>query len=43
MNQIIHKSVLQVVGQAQYVEGVLQGVLGIGLLCIGHKEQSRLF
>ena len=29
MNQIISESMLHVVGKAQYVEGVLQGVVGV--------------
>ena len=34
-NQIIRESVLYVVGQAHYVEGVLQGVVGVDPVCIG--------
>ena len=29
LKQIIHESMLHVVGQAQYVEGVFQGIVGV--------------
>ena len=32
---------LQVVGQTQYVEGVLQGVAGIDTVCIGEIFKGR--
>ena len=34
LNQIIHESMLHVVGQAQYGEGVLQGVVRFDPVCI---------
>ena len=35
MNVIIHESMLHVVVQAQYVEGVSLGVVGVDAVCIG--------
>ena len=35
MNQIIRESMLHVLGQAQYVKEVLQGVVGVDPVCIG--------
>ena len=35
MNWIIHESMLHMVRQAQYVEGVMQGVLEVDPVCIG--------
>ena len=34
LNQIICESMLHMAGKAQYVDGVLQGVVGVGSLCI---------
>ena len=34
MNQIIYESMLHVVGKAQYVEGVLQGAVGVDPVCM---------
>ena len=35
LNQIIRESMLHMVGQDQYVEGVLQGVIGVEPVCSG--------
>ena len=35
VKEIIHESMLHVVGQAQYVEGVLHDVVGVDSVCIG--------
>ena len=48
MYQIICESMLHVVGQAQYVEEVLQGVVGVDPVCIGEFarvdwDEPRLF
>ena len=34
LNQITHESMLHVQGQAQYVEGVLQGVVWVDPMCM---------
>ena len=34
-NQIIHESMLHMMGQGHYVEGMLLGVVGVDPVCIG--------
>ena len=38
MNQIIHESMLYVVGQTQYVEGLLQYAPGVVPVCMYWRE-----
>ena len=38
LDQIIAESILHVVGRAQYVEGVLQGVVGVDPVCIWREH-----
>ena len=41
MNHVIHWSMLDMVGQAQYVDGVLQGVIGVNTVFLEGVLQGR--